>query len=81
MSSEGLDTLESTETLYLGAHEGSYEASLAIFKDANFTIAATSEDPFLAPQKIYALAEFQTETSYKLQLKKCWATPRLFQVI
>ena len=76
VSSEEISTLESTETLYLGPHEGSYETSLAIFKDGNFTIPATSEDPFLAPKKIYALAEFQTETSFKIQLKRCWATPR-----
>ena len=60
---------------------GVIETSLKIFKDKNLTIPATTEDTFVAPQKIFALAEFEGQNSFELQLRRCWATPRFFNKI
>ena len=78
VSSDSIKTLGSVERLSLGPHKGSYETSLTIFKDENFTIPATSEDAFVAPKKIFALAEFKEQNDLELQMRRCWATPRFF---
>jgi len=65
----------------VGTTEGVFSVSMGLFTDANFDTVVTGNYTIQVPEKLHVGVLIDDETSMLMQLKECWATPRLLQFL
>lgn len=58
--------------------EGEFQLSMGVFTDNTYTTSITGDEVFVVPDMINVGVRLEGNPSsqFKLQMKKCWATPR-----